>query len=85
MLQPDRNSYFVATELYRRGYSVAATLGNTKAIDLLAESDTCTVNVPVKSIRTRQSIGWVSQCCTRQLGASPIIALIPGRSRIVSV
>ncbi len=37
---PDRNcthlagEYFVAAELYKRGYSVAITLGNAKAIDL---------------------------------------------------
>ena len=43
---PDRNSshlsgeYFVAAELYRRGYSVAITLGNAKAIDLFAERKT---------------------------------------------
>ena len=29
--------YFVAAELYKRGYSVALTLGNTKAIDLFVE------------------------------------------------
>ncbi len=47
----DRNSshlageYFVAAELYRRGFSVAMTLGNAKAIDLFAEKGTRTVNV----------------------------------------
>ena len=61
---PDRNSthlageYFVAAELYRRGYSVAMTLGNAKAIDLFAERDACTVNVQVKAIRNKKSIGW---------------------------
>jgi len=46
----DRNSthlageYFVAAELYRRGYSVALTLGNAKAIDLFAERGARTVN-----------------------------------------
>jgi hypothetical protein len=60
----DRNSthlageYFVAAELYRRGYSVAMTLGNAKAIDLFAERDACTVNVQVKAIRDKKSIGW---------------------------
>ena len=29
--------YFVAAELYRRGFSVALTIGNAKAIDILAE------------------------------------------------
>jgi|SRR5450756_634600 len=60
----DRNSshlageYFVAAELYRRGYSVAITLGNAKAIDLFAERDTRSVNVQVKAIRDKKSIGW---------------------------
>ena len=31
--------FFVAAELYRRGYSVAVTLGNAKAIDLFAEKE----------------------------------------------
>lgn len=60
----DRNSshlageYFVAAELYRRGYSVALTLGNAKAIDLFAEREARTVNVQVKAIRNKKSIGW---------------------------
>ena len=64
MPAPDRNSshlageYFVAAELYRRGYSVAMTLGNAKAIDLFAERDARTVNVQVKAIRNKKSIGW---------------------------
>jgi hypothetical protein len=64
MPEPDRNSthlageYFVAAELYRRGYSVAMTLGNAKAIDLFAEHDLQTVNVQVKAIRNKKSIGW---------------------------
>jgi hypothetical protein len=61
---PDKNSthlageYFVAAELYRRGYSVAMTLGNAKAIDLFAEHEAHTVNVQVKAIRGKKSIGW---------------------------
>ena len=64
MSSPDRNSshlageYFVAAELYRRGYSVAMTLGNAKAIDLFAEREARTVNVQVKAIRNKKSIGW---------------------------
>jgi hypothetical protein len=60
----DKNSshlsgeYFVAAELYRRGYSVAMTLGNAKAIDLFAEREARTVNVQVKAIRDKKSIGW---------------------------
>jgi hypothetical protein len=29
--------YFVAAELYRRGWSVGMTIGNAKAVDLFAE------------------------------------------------
>lgn len=31
--------YFVAAELLRRGYTVGITMGNAKAIDILAEKD----------------------------------------------
>ena len=50
--------YFVAAELYKRGYSVAMTLGNAKAIDLFAEKNLCTVNVQVKAISLRKNVGW---------------------------
>jgi hypothetical protein len=50
--------YFVAAELYRRGYTVAMTLGNAKAIDLFAERDGRTVNVQVKAIAKKQNVGW---------------------------
>ena len=50
--------YFVAAELYRRGYTVAMTLGNAKSIDLFAESEGRTVNVQVKAIAKRQNVGW---------------------------
>jgi hypothetical protein len=50
--------YFVAAELYRRGYSVAITLGNAKAIYLYAEKGTQSINVQVKAIRDRKSTGW---------------------------
>lgn len=62
--KPDRNSshlageYFVAAELYKRGYSVAITLGNAKAIDLFAERGTKTVNIQVKAIRSKKNVGW---------------------------
>lgn len=50
--------YFVAAELYKRGYSVAMTLGNAKAIDLFAEKGLRTVNVQVKAISFRKNVGW---------------------------
>jgi hypothetical protein len=50
--------YFVAAELYKRGYSVAMTLGNAKSIDLFAEKGLRTVNVQVKAIRLRKNVGW---------------------------
>lgn len=62
--RPESNSshlageYFVAAELYKRGYSVAITIGNAKAIDLFAEKRTKSVNVQVKAIRDRKSSGW---------------------------
>lgn len=50
--------YFVAAELYRRGYSVALTIGNAKAIDLFAEMEGHTLNIQVKAIRNKKSICW---------------------------
>jgi len=50
--------YFVAAELYKRGFSVALTMGNAKAIDLFAEKNRRTVNVQVKAIRLRKNVGW---------------------------
>ena len=34
------------------------TLGNAKAIDLFAEHEARTVNIQVKAIRDKKSIGW---------------------------
>jgi hypothetical protein len=62
--KPDRNTshlageYFVAAELYKRGFSVALTIGNAKAIDLFAEKGTKSANVQVKAIRVRKNAGW---------------------------
>jgi hypothetical protein len=65
MAEPvDRNcthlagEYFVAAELYRRGYSVAITLGNAKAIDLFAEKGARTANIQVKAISHKRNVGW---------------------------
>ena len=61
---PDRNSthlageYFVASELYRLGYSVGMTIGNAKAIDILVEKDGRMIAVQVKAIRDKKSVGW---------------------------
>ena len=41
--------YFVAAELYRRGFLVALTIGNAKAIDILAQKDNKTFSIQVKS------------------------------------
>jgi hypothetical protein len=60
----DRNSthlageYFVAAELYRRGFSVGMTIGNAKAIDILAIKENKSVSVQVKAIRNKKSVGW---------------------------
>lgn len=50
--------YFVAAELYRRGFSVGMTIGNAKAIDLFASKENRTVSIQVKAIRNRKSSGW---------------------------
>lgn len=50
--------YFVAAELYRRGWSVGMTLGNAKAVDLFAEKNGITINVQVKSLFKRKSNGF---------------------------
>jgi len=50
--------YFVAAELYRRGFSVGLTIGNAKAIDILAEKDGSTYQIQVKTIRSKKSVGW---------------------------
>ena len=50
--------YFVAAELSKRGYAVAMTIGNAKAIDLFVEKGRRTANIQVKAIRLRESVGW---------------------------
>jgi len=50
--------YFVAAELYRRGWSVGMTVGNAKAIDLFAEKDNRVIPIQVKAIYKRKNVGW---------------------------
>jgi hypothetical protein len=50
--------YFVAAELYRRGWSVGMTIGNAKAVDLFAENDDAVVQIQVKSIYEGKNNGW---------------------------
>ena len=50
--------YFVAAELYRRGFSIGMTIGNAKAIDLFANKDNKTLSVQVKAIRKKKC--WVA-------------------------
>jgi len=50
--------YFVAAELYRRGWSVGMTIGNAKAIDMFAEKDNKRISIQVKSIYKKKNIGW---------------------------
>lgn len=50
--------YFVAAELYRRGFSVGMTIGNAKAIDLFINKDNKTLSIQVKAIRNKKSVGW---------------------------
>ena len=42
--------YFVAAELYRRGWSVGLTVGNAKAIDIFAEKGRKRIAIQVKAI-----------------------------------
>lgn len=50
--------YFVAAELYRRGFNVGLTIGNAKAIDILAEKDGNVFQIQVKTIRSKRSGSW---------------------------
>ena len=50
--------YFVAGELYRRGFSVGMTVGNAKAIDLFANKDGVHSSIQVKALRNKKSVGW---------------------------
>ncbi|HBG70468.1 MAG: hypothetical protein A2W93_09435 [Bacteroidetes bacterium GWF2_43_63] len=50
--------FFVAAELYRRGWSVGITIGNAKAVDLFAEKDNKRIAVQVKSIYKKKNVGW---------------------------
>ncbi len=50
--------YFVAAELLRRGFSVGITMGNSKAIDILAEKNNKQFIIQVKSIYKKKNVGW---------------------------
>ncbi len=50
--------YFVAAELLRRGYSMGITMGNAKAIDILAEKNGNQFIIQVKAIFKRKNVGW---------------------------
>jgi hypothetical protein len=50
--------YFVAAELYRRGWSVGMTIGNAKSVDLFAEKDERRIAIQVKSIYKKKNVGW---------------------------
>ena len=50
--------YFVAAELYRRGWSVGMTIDNAKAVDLFAEKENIVVQVQVESIYKKKNVGW---------------------------
>ena len=50
--------YFAAAELSKRGWAVAMTIGNAKAIDLFVEKERRTANIQVKAISRRQNTGW---------------------------
>jgi len=50
--------YFVAAELYRRGWLIGLTMGNAKAVDLFAEKDDLVIQVQVKAIYKKKNVGW---------------------------
>lgn len=50
--------YFVAAELLRRGFTVGITMGNAKAIDILAEKDNKQFSIQVKAIFKKKNVGW---------------------------
>ncbi|NHM01472.1 PDDEXK-like family protein [Flavobacterium difficile] len=50
--------YFVAAELLRRGYTVGITMGNAKAIDILAEKNDKQFIIQVKAIFKQKNVGW---------------------------
>ena len=50
--------YFVAAELYRRGWSVGMTIGNAKAVDLFAEKEDKRIAIQVKSIYKKKNVGF---------------------------
>lgn len=50
--------YYVAAELYRRGWSVGMTIGNAKSVDLFAEKNEKRIAIQVKSIFKRKNVGW---------------------------
>jgi hypothetical protein len=50
--------YFVAAELLRRGFSVGITMGNAKAIDILAEKNGKQFIIQVKAIFKKKNAGW---------------------------
>jgi hypothetical protein len=50
--------FFVAAELAKRGYTVSLTLGNAKAVDLIAEKDGFAVPIQVKAISLAKHAGW---------------------------
>ncbi len=50
--------YFVAAELYRRGWSVGMTIGNAKAVDLFAEKEDRRIAVQVKAIYKKKNVGF---------------------------
>ena len=50
--------YFVAGELYRRGYNVGMTIGNAKAIDMFAEKKDHIIAIQVKTVLSRKSGNW---------------------------
>ena len=49
---------FVAAELAKRGYAIALTMGNAKAVDLFSEKNGKSICIQVKAISHKRNSGW---------------------------
>jgi hypothetical protein len=50
--------FFVAAELSKRGYAVALTMGNAKAVDLFVEKRGKSLPIQVKALAHKRNVGW---------------------------
>jgi predicted AAA+ superfamily ATPase len=88
MRKIDKNSshlageYFVAAELYRRGYLVGMTIGNAKAIDIFVSKNRRSIPIQVKTIYSKKSNGWTISKDDVQMGIIYIFVNLNGEEGI---